>query len=285
MQGSTNPQAEQMASEAMVRTLALQAEAIWPQERERVLAYGLPEDARVLDVGCGTGEFTRRVARHLPGASVMGIDVVPAHLDRGRAAAAADGLSDRVEFEIGDAYSLVQADGEFDLVACRCVLQALPAADRVVAELVRVLRPGGVVHLLAEDYGMIQFHPTRLDSDRFWRLGPMKYAERTGCDLRSGRKMFASLRGHGLCDVRVDYVVVDTVRVPRQVFAGIWRAWRDGYSEPISRHGDLTAKEVSEHWEDMIACIEDENSYAVWQVPVVSGRKPAGDVGSAGVIA
>jgi hypothetical protein len=51
-----NPQGEQMADESMIRTLAAQIEAIWPQEK-RCKLYRLPRNARV-DVGAGTGEFS-----------------------------------------------------------------------------------------------------------------------------------------------------------------------------------------------------------------------------------
>jgi ubiquinone/menaquinone biosynthesis C-methylase UbiE len=61
-----NPQAREMADESMVRTLAAKAEAIWPQERPPFERYRLPDDATVLDAGCGTGEITYRVASMLP---------------------------------------------------------------------------------------------------------------------------------------------------------------------------------------------------------------------------
>src|SRR5678815_5917732 len=51
-----NPQAAQMADESMVRTLAAQAQAIWPQEAPLLLRYRLPQEPAVLDAGCGTGE-------------------------------------------------------------------------------------------------------------------------------------------------------------------------------------------------------------------------------------
>ena len=57
-----NPQGEQMADESMIRTLAAQIEAIWPQEKTLIDFYRLPRNARVLDVGAGTGEFSARIA-------------------------------------------------------------------------------------------------------------------------------------------------------------------------------------------------------------------------------
>src|SRR4051812_35072400 len=53
-----NPQAREMADESMVRNLAAQADAIWPQEEPLFDRYQLPAEASVLDAGCGTGEIS-----------------------------------------------------------------------------------------------------------------------------------------------------------------------------------------------------------------------------------
>jgi len=270
---NTNPQAAQMSDESMVRTLAAQAEALWPQERPLIEAYRLPADARVIDVACGTGEITSRLAAMLPEARILGVDIHPEHVDRARERCAAHGPC--VRFEVGDAFALPAPDDGFDLAVCRHLLQAVPAPDRVVAELVRVTRPGGVVHLVAEDYAMIHFHPTRGDTDQFWRDGPMTFAEKLGTDLRSGRTMFTVMRRAGLADVRVDYIIADTVRVPRDVLARIWEAWRDGFAAPIAAHTDLALGAVIDHFEDMLGAIRDPDGYGVWLVPVISGRAPA----------
>ena len=71
-----NPQGEQMADESMIRTLAAQIEAIWPQEKSLLNFYRLPRNARVLDVGAGTGEFSARVAEACPEARVLGVELL-----------------------------------------------------------------------------------------------------------------------------------------------------------------------------------------------------------------
>ena len=72
----TNPQAEPMAHESMVRNLAAQAEAIWPQERPLFQRYGLSERARILDVGCATGYIAILLAQL--GHQITGIELNPA---------------------------------------------------------------------------------------------------------------------------------------------------------------------------------------------------------------
>ena len=266
-----NPQGEQMADESMVRTLAAQIEAIWPQEKSLLNFYRLPRNARVLDVGAGTGEFSARVAEHLPDAQVLGIELLPGSVEIARQKHAA--LVPRLRFESGDAFHLQLPDDSFDLVANRHMIQSVPQVDRILAELVRVCKPGGHVHVLAEDYSMLHMMSGPLDPDVFWRKGPVEFAQRTGTDSRIGRRAWSLLRAAGLRDVRVDYVVVDTLRVPRCVFADIITAWRDGYVDALATP-DFPAARVRQHFDEIIASILNPDHYAVWHVPIVSGVKP-----------
>ena len=267
-----NPQARQMADESMVRNLRAQAECIWPQEREIFVRHGLVGGIRILDAGCGTGEITGRLAEMYPSSSILGVDIVDAHLDLARARFAH--LGDRLRFEHRSIFDLGLPGGSFDLVACRHVLQAIPHPERVLAELVRVTRPGGRLHVLAEDYGMMHFPVRALDPDEFWRDGPQVLGRRTGTDMRIGRHTYSILRELGLRDISVDHVVVDTLRAPRESFAAIWEAWRDGYASVLAENTRFTETEVRAHFDDMIATIRDPASYAAWLVPVVTGIVP-----------
>jgi hypothetical protein len=73
----------------------------------------------------------------------------------------------------------------------------------------------------------------------------------------------------------MDYVVVDTLRVPRETFATIFEAWRDGYAEAIGELTPVTRESALAYFEQMIANIRDPRGYAVWMVPVVSARVPS----------
>jgi len=269
-----NPQARQMADESMVRTLAAQAEAVWPQESALLGRYALPDAPAILDAGCGTGEATWRLAEAFPRATVLGVDILDAHLDRGRARAAR--LGPRVRFEHRDLFALDLPDASFDLTVCRHVLQAIPHAEDAIAELVRVTRPGGRVHLVAEDYGLLAFPRRRLDPTSFWPEVPRRFGASTGTDLFIGRRAPAILHALGATTVTVDYLVVDTLRVPRETFAAIWEAWRDGYADAIGEHGGITAAEAAANFDDQIAAIRDPAAYAAWLVPVVAGVVASG---------
>lgn len=272
MSENRNPQREQMAHESMVRTLRAQAEAIWPGESAFMRGYGLSDDAHVLDVGCGTGEFVHRLGEFLPRSTLIGVDVIESHLEVARETCAS--LGDRATFRVGDAFALEFDDDRFDFTINRHMLQSIPKPETVVAELLRVTKPGGRLHILAEDYAMIHFHPVKGDTDRFWHRGPIRFGQAVGTDLRIGRRVFTILARLGLEAIDVHYVLIDTLRVPRDTFIRIWEAWRDGFAEAIVKHTELAREEVDGYWDAMIDCLRNPEGYAVWHVPVITGVKP-----------
>jgi len=265
-----NPQAKQMADESMVRNLSAQARAIWPQESGLFRRYALRADARILDAGCGPGEGSSRVAELFPRADVLGVDIIDASLDLARSRYAA--LAPRLRFEHQSIFELREADRTFDLVVCRHVMHSIPHPERVLAELARVTRPGGYLHLIPEDYGMLHFQPATFDPRDFWYQVAPAFAAATGTDLFIGRNIYSILAAMHLEQITVDYVVVDTLRVPRETFAAIIEAWRDGYSDAIGEYTKITSVAARSYFNQMIANILDPLGYAVWMVPVVSAR-------------
>src|SRR5205814_3932387 len=202
----------------------------------------------------------------------LGVDIIDAHLEVARSRYAR--LAPRLAFEHQSVFELAAADGSFDLAVCRHVIQAIPHPDRVIAELARVTRRGGYLHLIPEDYGMLHFQRGALDPRDFWHEAPPRFGEATGTDLFIGRNVYGILAGLGLAEISVDYVVVDTLRVPRETFAAILQAWRDGYVEPISAVTRFSRAEATAYFDQMIADILDPRRYAVWMVPVVAAKMP-----------
>ncbi len=91
----------------------------------------------VLDLGCGTGQLTARIARELPGVTVVGCDFSAGMLERGAARAAA------IAWVRGDAARLPFADACFDAVTSTEAFHWFPDQRRALAECFRVMRPGG----------------------------------------------------------------------------------------------------------------------------------------------
>jgi SAM-dependent methyltransferase len=108
------------------------------------------DDIRVLDVGCGAKPYLPFVAHRA--VTYRGLDAMPGiHVD-----------------DVGSAESLPYSDDSFDVVFCTQVLEHLEDPTAAVAEMSRVLAPGGVAFV--STHGVFLFHPAPAHSDRdYWR--------------------------------------------------------------------------------------------------------------------
>jgi len=105
----------------------------------------LDPDALALDVACGPGNTTRPLLAHIGEAGrVVGLDAAPAMLAR----AVRDTDDPRASYVLGDAGALPFASATFDAVTCLGGLYLMDEPHRVLAELVRVLAPGGRLAIL-----------------------------------------------------------------------------------------------------------------------------------------
>ena len=98
----------------------------------------------VLDFGCGPGTISVGLARAVEPGQLHGIDMEASQIEIARAAAAAGG-HDNAVFHIGQVTDLPFADDTFDVAHGHAVLQHVPDTQRTLAEVKRVLKPGGVI--------------------------------------------------------------------------------------------------------------------------------------------
>jgi demethylmenaquinone methyltransferase/2-methoxy-6-polyprenyl-1,4-benzoquinol methylase len=100
-------------------------------------------DSRVLDVATGTGDVALEFARGTGAGSIVGIDPSDGMLEVGRGKVSAAGFDGRIRLMDGDALALPFADGTFDAVTIAFGLRNLPDYGAGIAEMARVLAPGG----------------------------------------------------------------------------------------------------------------------------------------------
>lgn len=99
----------------------------------------------ILDVGTGTAQILIAFCRQVPDVQVVGVDAAESMLAVGRENVVRARLADRIELKLADAKLLPFADGFFAAVMSNSIVHHIPEPAAVVAEMVRVLRPGGAI--------------------------------------------------------------------------------------------------------------------------------------------
>jgi ubiquinone/menaquinone biosynthesis C-methylase UbiE len=120
------------------KTVAVILDALWKARID-------PGQTRLLDIGCSTGILTRHYAEFF--GQVVGIDIDDGAVEWARRNRAANNVS----YEIGDSMELPFLEGEFDLVTCTHIYEHVPNATRMLKEICRVLRSGGLCYFAAEN--------------------------------------------------------------------------------------------------------------------------------------
>ena len=162
---------------------------------------------RILDVGAGQGQLTRALAR-AAGRAALGVERDPAQGALARRLAAAEGEAALLELREGDALALPLRQeewGTFDLAHARFILEHVHSPERVVAQMVRAVRPGGRIILCDDDHALLRLHPEPTGLAPVWEAFVESY-RRLGNDPRVGRRLVALRPGAGAAPRRATFV-------------------------------------------------------------------------------
>lgn len=178
-----------------VELLRQQAEWLAPARSRLLRQIGIAHRQRILDLGAGYGAVTGELVRR-GGGSVVALDREWEALRR---------IDTAVPIQ-SNALQLPFAHNTFDLVFCQCVLLWLADVDTAVAEVQRVLQPGGVLAAIEPDYGGLMEYPPAIDSRALW----LTALERNGAKPFIGRQLPALLEQAGF---RIRVRLLDEITV------------------------------------------------------------------------
>jgi ubiquinone/menaquinone biosynthesis C-methylase UbiE len=99
----------------------------------------------ILDTGCGTAQIPIELCRQAPGARVVALDMAEHMLAVAKDNVRTAGLAERIQLERGDAKKLSHADRSFAAVMSNSIVHHIPEPGQVLAEMVRVVRAGGLI--------------------------------------------------------------------------------------------------------------------------------------------
>ncbi|RSM98179.1 SAM-dependent methyltransferase [Nonomuraea sp. WAC 01424] len=153
----------------------------------------------LLDLGCGPGTITTDLAAAVAPGHVLGLDQQAAQLAGARTRAGQRGLTN-VEFQEGSCYEIPLDDRSVDRVFSHALLEHLAHPARALAEIHRVLRPGGMVGLCSPDWGGFLLSPPLDDAVAAYT----RLQQANGGDPYVGRKFGRYLRDAGFADIFLD---------------------------------------------------------------------------------
>jgi ubiquinone/menaquinone biosynthesis C-methylase UbiE len=164
---------------------------------------GLRPGQSAIDLGCGPRGILELLAERVaPDGRVVGLDADPAHAAMAAGFAAARELAG-VKIMTGDAMRTGLPSGSFDLVHARTLLINVPEPAELVAEMVRLARPGGRVAALEPDCEYWMCYPPHPAYARLSEIFPVVFC-RNGADHAIGRRVPELFREAGLEDVGVE---------------------------------------------------------------------------------
>jgi len=221
----------------------------------------LRDGLHLLDIGCGTGDDVRTLAHAVgPHGRSVGVDASAVMIAEAQHRHAASGLS--VAFVVGNAQHLEFADASFDRCRAERVLMHLDDPARALAEMARVVRPGGKIVVFDMDWGMMF-----VDSP---------YQETTRTILQA----FSDGMRHGwigrslprLCQM---VGLADVTCVPHTVHLDYAFAHRlfDGHLNKVQAAGIVSADDCARWWQQLTQAEEAGQFHAGQLGFVVSGRK------------
>lgn len=231
---------------------------------------------RVLDAGCGSGQITRTIAAAVPQGQATGVDREPRYIGYARRRAQAEGVSN-LAFCEGNLLALPFADGQFDLAWSKHVLQWMDRPVAALAEMARVVRPGGRVLAANFDGFLLQHFPedpvVQADMQRWFGAAH----EAMGFDNWIGRKLPRMFLDAGLTDIRVDTLA-------DKAFSGLggdperqWNMaaqWRAAHAFSVKVFGSGDAAEAAGR--RLLDRFADPSVFFHCTLFYVEGRVPAG---------
>ncbi|EPZ42662.1 demethylmenaquinone methyltransferase [Alicyclobacillus acidoterrestris] len=130
--------------DVMNSVLSFQQHRLWRHFAMRQLP--LRRDSKILDVAAGTGAWTFSMAKRLgPKGHVTGLDFTEAMLEVAQERLATCPERDRIDFIHGNAMDLPFEDNQFDIATVGFALRNMPSVEKCLQEMLRVVKPGGVV--------------------------------------------------------------------------------------------------------------------------------------------
>jgi SAM-dependent methyltransferase len=266
--------------QAELARLQQQAQELTEASRWLFDQLDLPQGGQVIEIGCGPQGCLELLAERVgPRGTVVGLERNAETVQLARQFIAGRQLVN-VEVLRGDGRATRLPRASFDLATARLVLVNMPEPEEIVAEMVALVRPGGVVALHEVDWVTHLCDPPLPAWDRLMQALETS-AQLTGVDLFIGRRLPRLLRAAGLVEVQVQPRI--QVNTPGNAYRMILVQFVVNLRERLLAQGLLAEAElvdlvaaVQHHLEDPETIVLSHLGFQVW------GRKPVAETQTSG---
>jgi ubiquinone/menaquinone biosynthesis C-methylase UbiE len=243
----------------------------------RQAAFFLPylhAGMRVLDCGSGSGSITVGLAQILAPGEVIGIDASEVEVTRSRERAVSEGIAN-VRFEVGNVYDLAFPTESFDALFSHNVLEHVGEPIKALREMVRVLRPGGVIGIRDADMGGTLLYASNGLVSQYKSLHEAVW-KKAGGDPWMARRLRGLLHEAGFVDVAASasfdvYGDVEGLRLLSQTVVS--RFGEADFVRQIVEYGLVDAERVEEMKAAWRVWPEDPAAFGAVAHCEVVGRK------------
>ena len=161
----------------------------------------LSSGMRLLDVGCGPGTISMGLADAVAPGEFIGIDIEESQVEMARAAASAGGHKNAA-FQVADALKLPFESNSFDVVHAHAAMMHVPDTSGAIAEILRVLKPGGIISSRDVILSSCFTEPKHGDFDNAWHIFG-KLLSANGGHPEMGKELKGVLHAAGFSDISV----------------------------------------------------------------------------------
>jgi SAM-dependent methyltransferase len=248
----------------------LDAQALLAGISDHIRHIPVQAGMQILDAGCGSGSMAREIAKAFPKAIVAGIDLRDEYIDYARRRAAEAHLQN-LSFKTGDVRELPFPNDSFDIIWTKYLLQWVAEPMQAMRELVRVLKPGGLLVSANFDGFAVTHEPPDL------AIQPMiEFIFGNLVDSFIGRKMAGMCRNCGLVDIDVKMEVDRVHTVIGKIDPERRRNWEVQWSGARKPTAALLGSEaLADAFIEKFMAYEDRPDTATYcTLYIVSARKP-----------
>ncbi len=274
--GSYDVKTFSTTSEGEIRRLNAQLDLFWNKEFALYTRFGLKDGMTILDCGSGPGYLSEKLLHILPGSRVTALEMDPSLVETARIRLLQYIDQKRCTVVQNSIQKMDLPNNTFDFVIARLVVEHVPDPLAACSELFRVVKPGGTVVVIDNDFDMhVRTYPHIPELNDLYNAY-CKARSDAGGNPTIGRELPVLLKRTGFAEIDLEIINAHSAIIGDGPFL---KSEGPGIPVQLVETGYLAAetyKKITAKWHDML---KNDNHVIVRQLYLSAGKKSSGSTG------